>query len=48
MSIGTRLFLQHHLNAMHLYCRMCSFMPEGLAFGLARVYERLVHRLIYR
>ena len=48
LNLGTRLFLQHRLNSMHFYSRLCAFMPQGLAMSLTRVYERVMHRLIYR
>jgi hypothetical protein len=48
LNLGTRLLLQHRFNSMHLYCRMCIFMPPALAIRLTKVYERFVHRLIYR
>ncbi|HWR89565.1 MAG TPA: hypothetical protein VN260_04865 [Dissulfurispiraceae bacterium] len=40
--------LQHRLNSVHVYCRMCNFMPKTMAFRLARVYERIVHPLLYK
>ena len=40
---------QHRFNSMHVYCRFraCNF-PRCIALGLARAWEAIVHRLIYR
>lgn len=43
-----RCTLQHRLNSVHLYCRMCSFMPRRVAIIVARMYERVVHPILYR
>jgi hypothetical protein len=40
--------LQHHLIAMHVYSRLRGLMPHVLARRLAKVWERLVHPLLYR
>jgi hypothetical protein len=48
MNIETRLFLQHHLNSAHMYCRMRSFLSQEMALRIARIYERFMHPLIYK
>jgi hypothetical protein len=44
----TRWELQHHLNAVHVYSRLCGLMPPFLARKLSKLWERLVHPLLYR
>jgi len=48
LNLKTRLSLQHRLNSMHSYSRLCAFMQQGLAMSFAKVYEGVMHRLIYR
>ncbi len=39
--------LQHHLNSIHVYCRLCSFLPPRTAFRISRAWEKIVHPFIY-
>lgn len=40
--------LQHHLNSIHVYCRLRRFLPPGTAIRISRAWERIVHPIIYR
>ena len=41
-------FLQHHLNSMHVYCRLVDLgVKRGTAKSIAKKYETVVHRLLY-
>lgn len=43
-----RAFLQHHLNAMHIYCRLNSIVGRERARRWACAWEGcLAYRLIY-
>jgi len=43
-----RARLQHHFNALHVYCRMCEFyVPKKLARRFSRIYEKIVHPFLY-
>ncbi|WP_170304571.1 hypothetical protein [Desulfolutivibrio sulfodismutans] len=40
---------QHAVNGLHVYCRLRDVcVPKILARPLARCWERLIHRLLYR
>jgi len=47
MSPSLCLRLQHCLNAMHLYARLCRRLPQRKARKIARVYERIIHPFLY-
>ncbi len=37
--------LQHRLNPLHLYCRLCEFgLPTALARSISAGYERALYR----
>ncbi len=39
--------LQHRLNPLHLYCRLCDLgLPTALARSLSAKYERAVFRYL--
>lgn len=39
---------QHSLNAVHIYCRFSDLgMPKKWAAGIARVYEAVIHPVLY-
>lgn len=40
--------LQHYFNAMHVYCRLRSFLPRRMAIAITKAYENLVHPILYR
>jgi hypothetical protein len=42
--------LQHKLNAMHVYCRLCGFIGNRYALAFARKWERSIiySHVIYR
>ena len=41
-------WLQHHLNSVHIYCRLVRVMPRGVAKTVASCWERTaIYRLIY-
>jgi hypothetical protein len=43
-----RSTLQHQLNALHLYCRLCPYLGRGLARLLASTWERTwLYRVLY-
>ena len=38
----------HHLNTLHVYCRLCDFgIPKKWAARIARFYEAVIHPIIY-
>ena len=43
-----RHWLQHHLNALHVYCRLCAVLPPGCSRILAKGVERCLQPLLYR
>ncbi len=45
LSLGLRL--QHCLNALHIYARLCRRMPPRKARKIALLYEILIHPLLY-
>lgn len=37
-----RIFLQHRLNPLHVYCRLCDYgVPNGFAKKVSAAYERI-------
>ena len=41
--------LQHHLNCMHLLCRLMTLgISKATALRLAHIWERYVHPWLYR
>lgn len=39
---------QHRFNALHVRCRLREMgCPRGLASWLSRLWERLIHPIIY-
>ena len=47
MSSSLSMRLQHSLNALHVYARLCRRLPQRKARKIARVYERIVHPFLY-
>ncbi|MGD0235342.1 MAG: hypothetical protein ABSC55_12510 [Syntrophorhabdales bacterium] len=47
MSLSLCLRLQHCLNALHVYARLCRRLPKRKARKVARVYERIIHPFLY-
>lgn len=42
-----RSCLQHHLNPLHIYCRLRDWgLPAGPARTMSVCYERLVYRIV--
>lgn len=47
--MGLRSYLQHHLNAAHVSCRLLDAgLPDSIVFPLCRAWEWLVRQLLYR
>jgi hypothetical protein len=40
--------LQHHLNSVHIYCKLCYIIPESTARKFSLVWEIFIHPLIYK
>lgn len=38
---------QHYFNALNVYSKLCKFMPHRAAMMISRVYETLIHGLLY-
>ncbi len=37
-----RTYLQHRLNPLHVYCRLCDYgVPNGFARRVSAAYERI-------
>ncbi|HEX8949663.1 MAG TPA: hypothetical protein VF790_11910 [Dissulfurispiraceae bacterium] len=47
MRIRLHRSLQHRLNAVNIYGKLRYFMPHGMARRISRIWERLVHPIIY-
>ncbi len=47
MTVSLCLRLQHCLNALHIYARLCRCLPQRKARRIASVYERIIHPLLY-
>jgi len=47
MKITISMWLQHHLNALHVQCRLSKIMPRNWAKVLSRRYERIMHPILY-
>lgn len=42
-------FLAHHLNALHIYCRLLSLhIPKKWARRIAGTWERAAHPFLYK
>ncbi|NJB67513.1 hypothetical protein GGQ74_001153 [Desulfobaculum xiamenense] len=41
-----RRFLEHHLNPLHVYCRLRGFGLRGWARTFSAFYERHIYRRI--
>lgn len=39
--------LQHYLNSLQVYCRLCGYMPPEMAIKVSRAWEKIVHPIIY-
>jgi len=42
-----RQFIQHNVNSLHVYCRLCDHMPCNLAKKIAKLYDKSIQRLVY-
>lgn len=41
--------MQHHLNSLHLFCRLRALgVNKAAAMRVAKAWERLVHPYLYR
>lgn len=47
MTEELRYALQHRFNSMHVYCRLCTFIPHSAAIKLSRTWEKVIHPIIY-
>ncbi len=47
MQLTLQQKLQHHLNSMHIYSRLCYVMPSTIARTISRVWEKVFHPLLY-
>ncbi len=47
MSLSLFMRLQHCLNSLHVYARLCRRLPQRRARKIARVYERIIHPFLY-
>ena len=43
-----RSFLQHYANGLHVYCRLCSFLPCKTAKRVTKMYTVNVQPVLYR
>jgi len=39
-------FIAHHLNPLHVYCRLNSIMSRKLARSISQAYETYIYSLI--
>lgn len=45
---ATRDWLHHHLNSLHVYCRLVRFMPKNKARKMVGQWEAsTIYRLMY-
>ncbi|WP_167321342.1 hypothetical protein [Syntrophobacter fumaroxidans] len=42
-----RQFIQHNVNSLHVYCRLCDHIPCHMAKKIARLYDKTIQRLVY-
>lgn len=42
-----RNWLQHHLNALHVQCRLRPLIGAWMALQVSVVVERVIHPIIY-
>jgi hypothetical protein len=40
-------WLQHNLNSMHIYCRLCKFLPKAKAMYISQKWEKIIHPMLY-
>ena len=44
-----RFIVQHYMASSHVYCRLRILgVPKDRAGSITRVYESLIHRILYR
>ena len=44
-----RFIVQHYMGSVHVYCRLRSLgVSKDRAGSMTRVYESLIHRILYR
>lgn len=47
--MGLRSYLQHHLNAAHVSCRLIDAgIPAFIVLPVCRAWELLIHPMLYR
>ncbi len=48
LDIMMRPYLCHHLNSLHIYCRLLDIgIPKRLARRLTGAWERVFHPIVY-
>lgn len=47
MTEKLQFALQHHLNSLHVYSRLCGFLSPRTAIKVSRAWEKIVHPIIY-
>jgi hypothetical protein len=47
MAERLRYALQHHLNSLHVYCKVRRILSPRTAIRVSRAWERIVHPIIY-
>lgn len=40
-------FLQHHLNPLHIYCRLCHVLPRRVAKIIGSFLEKFLRSMLY-
>ncbi len=41
--------IKHHVNSLHVYCRLCSIMDKSTAMKIIKLYEKIpIYRLLYK
>ncbi|MHC1727794.1 MAG: hypothetical protein AB9866_17620 [Syntrophobacteraceae bacterium] len=44
---AVRRFIQHNANSLHVYCRLCGYIPTPWAKKVTKLYEKSIHKLVY-
>lgn len=43
-----RSFLQHRMNSLHVFCRLCPLLGRPMAEAVSKAWERcLLYRVVY-
>lgn len=41
--------IRHHINALHIYCKLCLIMDKHTAIKITKLYEKTpIYRLFYK